>query len=501
MIAEYRVVVVREAEGLAGSPKARTALLDVVASPPPGLALILSATVPQGSKAKFYKELAKKAQSVEFQPFTPDDVPGWLLERARTVHGKEFDVDAAQALGAAIGTNLGILAKELEKLADFVHGDRVALKDVEAAGTRLPSQDRWRWFDLVGERRLQDALNGVGVLMAQGESGVGLVIGLTTHLLRVGVVSEHGTAALEAVLPRHQKWLAGRLAGQGRKWTAAEVDAALEGLLSDGSPGCRVSRRLGTGLLVALIMLPAVVSAQEHTSLEGVDDLARMGRTEEARAALVAWWESDRQEASRRDVQRALWLRGSLTVDPDLAALDFRRLVIEYPGGPFSDRALLRLAQAAHASGDGDAARGHIVSLTRDYPTSPVRREGEAWLDDAGPAPPPPLRVAEVDSIEGMAPPDPAPEPPPEAEPDPRRFSVQLGAFADHDRARALVRRANDAGLDGRMVRVEGTRLVHVRVGLFDSVGPASELLRRVGGMGFVAALVRDANKEERILR
>jgi DNA polymerase-3 subunit delta len=231
MIAEYRVVVVREAEGLAGSPKARTALLDVVASPPPGLALILSATVPQGSKAKFYKELAKKAQSVEFQPFTPDDVPGWLLERARTVHGKEFDVDAAQALGAAIGTNLGILAKELEKLADFVHGDRVALKDVEAAGTRLPSQDRWRWFDLVGERRLQDALNGVGVLMAQGESGVGLVIGLTTHLLRVGVVSEHGTAALEAVLPRHQKWLAGRLAGQGRKWTAAEVDAALEGLL------------------------------------------------------------------------------------------------------------------------------------------------------------------------------------------------------------------------------------------------------------------------------
>ena len=232
MMAEHRVVVLRETEGLAGSPKTRTVLLEVVAAPPPGLVLILSATVPRGSKAKFYRTLAKEAQSVEFQPFTADDVPGGILERARSVHGTELDVDAAQALGAAIGTNLGILAKELEKLADFVgEGARVTLQDVEAAGTRLPSQDRWRWFDLVGERRLDDALEGLNVLLGQGESGVGLVIGLSTHLLRLGVVSEKGPGALESALPRHQRWLAGRLAGQGRKWTAPEIDAALEGLL------------------------------------------------------------------------------------------------------------------------------------------------------------------------------------------------------------------------------------------------------------------------------
>jgi DNA polymerase-3 subunit delta len=232
MMAEYRVVVVRETEGLAGSPKARTALLDVVAAPPPGLALILSATVPQGSKAKFYKNLVKNAQSVGFQPFTPDDVPGWIMERSGSVHGKEFEVDAAQALGAAIGTNLGILAKELEKLAGFVgDAERITLKDVEAAGTTLPSQDRWRWFDLVGARRMKDALEGVPLLLGQGENGVGLVIGLTTHLLRLGVVSEHGPAALEAVLPPHQKWLARTLATQGGMWTPIEIDRALEGLL------------------------------------------------------------------------------------------------------------------------------------------------------------------------------------------------------------------------------------------------------------------------------
>jgi DNA polymerase-3 subunit delta len=232
MMAEYRVVVVKETEGLAGSPKARQELLDVVAKPPSGLALILSATVPQGSKAKFYKTLAKTAQSVEFQPFTPDDVPGWLLERAKTVHQKDMDVDAAQALGAAIGTNLGILAMEMEKLADFVgDGDRVTLKDVEAAGTQLPAQDRWRWFDLVGERRLSDAVRAIPVLFSQGENGVGLVIGLTTHLLRIGIVSEQGPAALEAALPPHQKWMARRMSSVGRKWRPAEIDAALAGLL------------------------------------------------------------------------------------------------------------------------------------------------------------------------------------------------------------------------------------------------------------------------------
>jgi len=262
-----------------------------------------------------------------------------------------------------------------------------------------------------------------------------------------------------------------------------------------------MSRRLMMALLAALAISSLPALAQEPTSLEGIEELARQGRTEEARVALLGWWDAGRREASRRDQQRALWLRGSLTVDPNQAALDFRRLVIEYPGGPFSDQALLRLAQASHASGDGDGARAYIGALMQDYPASPVRREAEAWLAGAGPAPDPPRLVSEVDSAQGAAPPDAGPEPPAPEIADAPRFSVQLGAFADQERARSLYQRANAAGLEARMVRVEGTELIHVRVGRFDSAGPASELLRRVGGMGFISALVRDANTEERIRR
>lgn len=232
MMAEWRVVVLREVEGLAPSKKAREELLRVVENPPPGLALIMSCTVPSGSKAKFYGQLARHGRSVEYKAITDADVPGWLMARASEVHGIEIDVDAARALGSAIGTNLGILSMELEKLADFI-GERttVTIADVEAAGTQLPAQDRWKWFDLVGDRKLEEACRTLPVLLGQGESGVGLAIALTTQFLRIGVAAEQGQSGLESALPKHQKWLARRVMSQARRWTVDEVDYALAGLL------------------------------------------------------------------------------------------------------------------------------------------------------------------------------------------------------------------------------------------------------------------------------
>lgn len=232
MMADWRVVVVREVEGLAASKHARDELVRIAENPPPGLALILSCTVPSGSKAKFYSTLTRVARSVEFKAITEADVPGWLMERAGEEHGIAFAEDAAQALASAIGTNLGVLSQELAKLAGFI-GDReaVTLADVEAAGTELPSQDRWRWFDLVGDRRFEEAARTLPILLQQGENGVGLVIGLATQFLRLGIALEEGAAGLERSLPRHQQWLAGRVASQARRWTGAEIDAALSDLL------------------------------------------------------------------------------------------------------------------------------------------------------------------------------------------------------------------------------------------------------------------------------
>lgn len=229
MMAEWRVVVVRDAQGLPA--RARDTVEALIKDPPPGLALILSAAIPAGSQARFYTLLRTHARASEFARVDEMDAPGWLMEQA-SARGKEFDAEAARMLVAAIGTDLGPLASELAKLVEYV-GDRprITPANVRAVGGSVARQDRWAWFDLVGERRLGEARRHLPTLLDAGENGVGLIIGMTAQLLRIGLACAGGQAALEQALPPRQRWLARRVLTQSRRWTLPEVDAAASELL------------------------------------------------------------------------------------------------------------------------------------------------------------------------------------------------------------------------------------------------------------------------------
>lgn len=230
MMAARRVVLIRDAEAFASSPRARDVILELAENPPPDLTCVLVARIPDGSKAKFYRDLKRSTHSIEFPAITEADVPGWLMEFAKDNHSIDLDEDAARALGGAIGVDLGILVQEMAKLAGLAGArGRITLEDVRNAGTNLPTQDRWEWFDLVGGRRFAEALDGLPILMQQ-ETGVALTIGLATHVIRLGLVLEGGPQALESALPPHQKWLARRYSAQGKTWTIAQIETALLGL-------------------------------------------------------------------------------------------------------------------------------------------------------------------------------------------------------------------------------------------------------------------------------
>jgi len=231
MMAEWRVVLLREVEALTSSSRARDVLLDVAGSPPPGLVLILLASIPKGSSAKVYRDLKRLTRSVEFPEVGPNDVPGWVVDWAATRHGRKITEEAARALAAGIGTDLGVLAQEVQKLASAVEeGEEIGLETVRMAGTQIPTEDRWIWMDRVGHREFSGALKGLGILFSQGESGVGLTIGLAGHLIRVALAGTGGSAALESVLPRHQKWLVPRLIQQAKAWSLEELEDAILGL-------------------------------------------------------------------------------------------------------------------------------------------------------------------------------------------------------------------------------------------------------------------------------
>lgn len=230
MMADWRTVVVRDAQQLA--PSARDAILAAAAAPPPGLALIVSATIPSGSKARFYSQLKKSATSLEFSPLSVDELPGWLMERASTVLEVTLEPDAARELVVVGGSELGPLITELDKLAEYVDPrDTISVEDVRAAVAPVARVDRWKWFDTVGERRFAEALRELPDLLDSGENGVGLVIGLGGHLLRIALACSGGNRGLERELKPYQRWMARRIAPQARRWTGAQLDGALTELL------------------------------------------------------------------------------------------------------------------------------------------------------------------------------------------------------------------------------------------------------------------------------
>jgi len=261
------------------------------------------------------------------------------------------------------------------------------------------------------------------------------------------------------------------------------------------------------GAVATLIATPVLGQSR----LEQVERLTRLGRAEEARSELMTWWEGDRAEASRRELQRGLWLRGRLTVDPIQADLDFQRLTVLYPSGQFTADAILRLAQSAFAMGDEETARAYVAALVRDYGRSDARETAEAWLVSAGPVPPPgdtPTRVveepvetpdtasAEVEEEEEEQAAVEQDDPADEAEPV-VNYYVQLGAFGDAERAFALYEEVRQAGVEVRVVHVEGSIFTHVRVGRFAEREDAVEKLEELTAAGISAALVRDDRAEE----
>lgn len=252
-------------------------------------------------------------------------------------------------------------------------------------------------------------------------------------------------------------------------------------------------------VLGALALLPAVgpfaLSGQgTPAGLDRVEALIQAGDHEGARRALEGWWDGAGDRAPRNELQRGLWFRALLTQEGERAELDFQRLVLEYPGGPFSDLAMGRLGHAAHARGDLPEAEAHFRRLLRDYPASTQRGEAERWLARN--------RPGGTGATQGgpTAVPGPSAAPPGAAQAGTAAaagpWAVQLGAFSSASGAREVAERARAAGFQPRLVRTPGTELVRVRLGSFPDEAGARGLLQEIRARGLEATVVSDADRE-----
>ncbi len=247
-----------------------------------------------------------------------------------------------------------------------------------------------------------------------------------------------------------------------------------------------------------LLLMSCFISLEGQGTLNIVDSLASTGEVESARSILQAWWDGDRQEANRHDQQFSLWLRGILTVDPQLASLDFQRLVLSFPGGLYSDDALSRLGLISVANNDLLRASEYFRAILLDYPRSPKRRSAEEWLESN-------TQLVEEREI-GLGSPDPQKQVAVLYENEPStdetgeaplgRYAIQVGAFSSNDRAKALANTLSKKGFDVRVVGIRGTALIRVRIGSFQERTQASILMQNLIEIGQVATLVDDVSLE-----
>lgn len=228
VMAPSRVVLLYEAEKL--TPKCCRVVEDALGSLPADLTLIVTATVPKGSKKSFYRGLKERAVALEWQAPRDPELPGWLIERASKRYDVKLSVPAAEALATAVGADLGVLDAELEKLCAACGGE-ITLERVAALVPNVRSVNRWSWLDLVAERRYREARRLLSDLLAGDETAVSLIAAMVDQHIYIGLALAGGTGLVERTLSEAEKpylrFKARTFARQARGWSRDGIDGAL----------------------------------------------------------------------------------------------------------------------------------------------------------------------------------------------------------------------------------------------------------------------------------
>ncbi len=230
VMAPRRVVALFGAERL--TPTGCGVVEKVLERPPPDLTLVVTATIPKGSRKAFYRKMKDGAVALEWSAPRDSEIPGWVIERARDVHGMELDGRAAEALASAVGADLGLLEAELDKLSSVANGRKITIEDIAVLVPNVRTVNRWAWLDSVAERDYGSALAQLPNLLAGPDSSaVGLISAMTDHHVLLGIAAEGGRDLLERTLAEvgkpYLKFKVRTFVSQARRWTGEDIEGAL----------------------------------------------------------------------------------------------------------------------------------------------------------------------------------------------------------------------------------------------------------------------------------
>jgi DNA polymerase-3 subunit delta len=138
-----------------------------------------------GQHQKLFAYCAREGVAVEFRPLFASQISAWVQREAKE-QGCSFTEEAASMLADLVGADLGALRHEIDKLCLFVEPKkRVGAADVAVVVGSVRTHSVFELADAVGRRNGRDALLILRRVLAEGESAIGLLGLLVSHLRRV----------------------------------------------------------------------------------------------------------------------------------------------------------------------------------------------------------------------------------------------------------------------------------------------------------------------------
>ncbi|GAC1477303.1 MAG: DNA polymerase III subunit delta [Gemmatimonadaceae bacterium] len=241
MMATRRVVVIRDVGSLKKGP--RSALDRALTRRAPDTIVVL---VTSGA-GKPDKALAEACVDLDYANLKEDQVVQWVAHQV-AAGGGSITTGAAELLQQAIGSDLGELCAEVDKLLSYAGGAEIdeaavaAIVGIHRGGTLADLLDR------VGERNAGAALAVVPAVVQQPKTtAVSIVMSLTVQMLALA----WGRALLDRGMPagrinffdflgENRSSLVGRPWGEATKawgaairhWPAGDIERALSALLT-----------------------------------------------------------------------------------------------------------------------------------------------------------------------------------------------------------------------------------------------------------------------------
>lgn len=178
-LAPKRLVILRDLDKVA--EKGLRVLLPLFERPPETTCLVLTAQKVDGRK-KTFSTLAKHCVTVACNPLYDNQVSGWIRRRFGRA-GKRIAPQATDLLLVQVGTSLGELANEIEKLLIFV-GDRPAVEasDVREVVGISKVNTVFELADAIGRKQLPRAVRTLGRMLEEGGRPTVMVAMILRHL-------------------------------------------------------------------------------------------------------------------------------------------------------------------------------------------------------------------------------------------------------------------------------------------------------------------------------